>query len=161
MKTLYLVTAVAFGISIILDWRKSLRALHRALKRFLQILPDLLFITALVAVVLSAIPESTIARYLGLQNVWLSSTLAALVGSVTLMPGFIAYPLCGVLLQQGAPYLVIGVFSTTLMLVGVVTFPLEQRYFGVKVGLIRNMISLVIALIVGICIGIFYGEVGF
>ena len=30
------------------------------------------------------------------------------------MPGFIAYPLCG-LLQKGVPYLVLGIFSTTLM----------------------------------------------
>ena len=158
MIALYLVTGLALIISFLMDHAKSILALKKAVKRFLHILPDLLFITALVSVVLYLIPESAIGRYLGGQNIWLSSLLAAFVGSITLMPGFIAYPLCALLLEQGTPYGVIGIFSTTLMMVGVVTFPLEQRYFGIKTALLRNAISLLIALIVGICIGFLYGE---
>lgn len=158
MIALYLITTVALIFSFIMDWRKSIQALRMALKRFLHIMPELLFMTALVAVVLYLIPERTIAHYLGLRNTYLSAALAAMLGSVTLMPGFIAYPLCGLLLRQGVPYLVLGIFSTTLMMVGVVTFPLEQRYFGTKVALVRNLMSLLIALIVGFCIGFFYGE---
>ncbi|MFA4873685.1 MAG: permease [Patescibacteria group bacterium] len=159
MTFFYILTVVAIGLSLMIDRGKSWQALRIALKRFLHILPDLLMMIVLVSVVLLLVPERTIARYLGTHNIYLSAALAAILGSVTLMPGFIAYPLCGLLLEKGVPYLVLGIFSTTLMMVGVVTFPLEQHYFGTRVALIRNLLSLLIALIVGICIGIFYGEI--
>ena len=76
------------------------------------------------------------------------------------MPGFIAFPLSGILLERGVSYTVIAVFTTTLMLVGVLTYPVEKEYFGVKVTIIRNVISLIIALIVSLLVGVFYGEVG-
>lgn len=158
MQALYLLTAIVLLISFFADWRKSIKGLRYAFARFMRILPDLLLMTVLVALALQWISEETIARYMGIENLWLAAPLSALLGSITLMPGFIAYPLCGWLHQQGVPYLVLGIFSTTLMMVGVVTFPLEQRYLGVKTALLRNFISLVIALIVGLSIGLVYGE---
>jgi uncharacterized membrane protein YraQ (UPF0718 family) len=84
---------------------------------------------------------------------------ASLFGSITLMPGFIVFPLCGVLLKQGVPYMVLSAFTTTLMMVGVVTYPIEKKYFGKKVAIIRNVISFFIALIVAIATGISFGEI--
>lgn len=159
MTFFYILTILALALSLVFDRNKSWQALRVALKRFLQILPDLLLMTVLVAVVLCLVPQRTIAYYLGKYNLFLSSLVAAILGSVTLMPGFIAYPLCGLLAKQGVPYLVLGIFSTTLMMVGVVTFPLEQRYFGTRVALIRNLVSLLIAIIVGLGIGFFFGEI--
>ena len=156
MLFLYVITALALAVSVAMDRRKSIKALGIALRRFLHILPDLLLMTTLV---LYLVPERTIARFLGAHNLYLSAALAAVLGSVTLMPGFIAYPLCGPLLQKGVPYLVLGIFSTTLMMVGVVTFPLERHYFGTRVALVRNLIALLIALMVGLGIGILYGEI--
>lgn len=160
MNALYLITTIILIISFLADWRKSVTALRQALKRFLHILPDLLLMCILVAAALQLISEETIARYLGVHNLWLSASLSALLGSITLMPGFIAYPLCGLLRDQGVTFLVLGIFSTTLMMVGVVTFPVEQRYLGVKTALLRNFISLIIAVVVGLCIGLLYGEMG-
>ena len=159
MRFFNLLTAAAIALSFVMDRHKSIKALRIALKRFLHILPDLLLMTTLVAVVLYLVPKRTIARFLGAHNLYLSAALAAVLGSVTLMPGFIAYPLCGLLLQKGVPYLVLGIFSTTLMMVGVVTFPLERHYFGTRVALVRNLIALLIALMVGLGIGILYGEI--
>jgi hypothetical protein len=82
--------------------------------------------------------------------------LAFFFGSISIMPGFIAFPLAGVLLENGASYIVIAAFTTTLMMVGVVTFPVEKEYLGTKVSLIRNAIGLLIALTVSIIIGVFY-----
>jgi len=53
----------------------------------------------------------------------------------------------------------LAAFATTLMMVGVLTAPIEKAYFGMKVTIIRNVISLVIALIVSVMIGIFFGEI--
>jgi len=45
------------------------------------------------------------------------------------------------------------------MSVGVLTYPLERQYFGTKVTLVRNGISLLIALIVAFVTGLVFGEV--
>jgi uncharacterized membrane protein YraQ (UPF0718 family) len=85
--------------------------------------------------------------------------MASLFGSITIMPGFIAFPLSGILLNKGVPYMVLSAFTTTLMMVGILTYPVEKEYFGVKVTIIRNIISLFIALAVAMMTGIFFGEI--
>ena len=55
--------------------------------------------------------------------------------------------------------MVLSAFTTTLMMVGVLTFPIEKEYFGVKVAVIRNVIGLFIALSVAVATGIFFGEI--
>lgn len=76
-----------------------------------------------------------------------------------MMPGFIAFPLCGILLKKGVSYMVLSALSTTLMMVGVLTYPIEKEYFGMRVTVIRNVMSFIIAVIVAFITGIFYGEV--
>lgn len=85
--------------------------------------------------------------------------IASVVGSVTLMPGFIAFPLCGALLKEGVPYTVLAAFTTTLMTVGVLTYPLERQYFGPSIAIIRNALSLLIALVVAVVMGLVFGEI--
>jgi len=46
------------------------------------------------------------------------------------------------------------------MMVGGLTYPIESQYFGAKVTIIRNLVSLFIAVAVAVPIGIFFGEVG-
>ena len=48
-----------------------------------------------------------------------------------------------------------SVFITTLMMVGIMTLPLEAKYFGLKVSIIRNVLSFFGALLVGLLMGIF------
>ena len=55
--------------------------------------------------------------------------------------------------------MVLSAFTTTLMMVGVLTYPVEKAYFGVKVTIIRNVISFFIAFIIAIMIGVFFGEI--
>lgn len=81
--------------------------------------------------------------------------IAAGVGSVALIPGPIAYPLAGMLLERGVPYTVLAVFITTLMMVGVITFPVEREYLGTHTAGLRNLLSLAGALLVGLIMGIF------
>lgn len=160
MYVLFGISALALIVSFIADKQKTIQALKIAAQKFIHVLPALLMMIVLVSVSLYFLPEQVIARYLGKDNIVLSVSVAILIGSITMMPGFIAFPLCGLLLRQGVPYLVLGAFTTTLMMVGVVTFPLEQRYFGVKVTFLRNGVSLLIAVIVALIIGFIYGELG-
>lgn len=156
---LYGIAGLALLVSVIANRDKTLKAVRIAVKRFIYILPAFLTMLVLVSIVLFLIPEEAISKYLGDNNKFIGVLLASFFGSITLMPGFIAFPLSGILLQGGVAYTVIAAFITTLMMVGVLTAPVESKYFGVKVTIIRNIASFFIALIVAGMIGISFGEI--
>jgi len=156
---LYIVAGLALLISLIASREKTVRALKIAARRFIRILPAFLVMIILVSVVLYLVPDELISRFLGSDNKFTAVALASLLGSVTFMPGFITFPLAGILVQKGVAYMVIAAFTTTLMMVGVLTAPIEKAYFGLRVTVIRNVISFLIALTVAIMIGLFFGEI--
>ena len=159
MYFLYLLLFIAMLVSFIADRNKTYRAIKIAFKKFIKILPAFAFMLVLVSIILGLVPDTLILHYLGKGNMFQGVLLASFFGSITLMPGFIAYPLCGILLKEGVTYTVLSAFTTTLMMVGFVTFPIENRYFGIRVAIIRNVLSLLIAIIVAILTGIFFGEI--
>jgi uncharacterized membrane protein YraQ (UPF0718 family) len=158
---LYLaMTAALLAASFIANRRKTLRALVIAWKRFARILPLFLLMLVLVSTVLYLVPGDSVYRLLGVDNPWLGLVLALTIGSVSLMPGFIAFPLCGILHGQGVPLMIISAFTTTMMMVGLVTLPLEKAYFGMRTALVRNAVSLLMAVIVALATGLVFGELG-
>jgi len=159
MYYLYIATGLAVLISFIADSERTLKAFKMALKKFVTILPAFLGMLILVSIVLFLIPDRVISQYLGSSNIFTGVLFASFLGSITLMPGFIAFPLCGILLKKGVLYMVLSAFTTTLMMVGILTYPIEKAYFGTKVTIMRNIISLFIALIVAVMTGIFFGEI--
>ena len=159
MYFLYGITAVSLIASIIVSRKKTLQALTIALRRFLNLLPRFAVMLLLVSIVLFFVSDKIIAQYLGVENKYLGLLLASLLGSVTIIPGFIAFPLAGILLSKGVPYMVLAGFTTTLMMVGVLTYPVEKAFLGTKVTIIRNSISFFIALSIAVVVGIFFGEV--
>jgi len=159
MYFLYAVTGLTIVISFIVNREKTLKAVKIAARRFVNILPAFLAMIILVSIVLFLIPDKVISNYLGSNNKVIGVLFASFFGSITLMPGFIAFPLCGILLKKGVLYMVLAAFTTTLMMVGVLTYPIEKAYFGVKVTIIRNVISFFIALVIAVMIGIFFGEI--
>ena len=112
----------------------------------------------LVSIALYVVPDTIISHYLGADRRFTGIVWAVSLGSLTLMPGFVAYPLCGILLSKGISYMVLAAFTTTLMMVGILTFPVEKEFFGVKVTIIRNVVSFFIALLVALAIGVCFGE---
>ena len=145
--------------SFLANRKKTLSALKIAAKRFVKILPAFLTMIILVSIVLFLIPNEVISDYLGGSNKFIGVIFASLFGSITLMPGFIAFPLAGILLKEGVAYIVLAAFTTTLMMVGVLTAPIEKAYFGMKVTVIRNVMGLFIALFVTLAIGVAFGEI--
>jgi uncharacterized membrane protein YraQ (UPF0718 family) len=121
---------------------------------FKNVLLPFLNILILISLLLYIIPPSVISQYLGSGSGVLGFSVAALVGSITLIPGFISYPIAASLIQQGASYAVVATFMTTLMMVGVVTLPLEIKYFGKKVAISRNILNFIAAVIIGLVVGI-------
>ena len=159
MIYLFFITVVLLLISFIFNRKKTIEGLKVSFKRFLHILTPIIVMLVLVSIVLFFLPESMISRYFSNENKYLNTLIAALLGSISIMPGFIAFPLSGILKQNGILYMVISAFTSTLMMVGIITFPVEKEYFGVKVALLRNIISFFIALIVAVITGIAFGEV--
>ena len=121
---------------------------------FKNILVPFLNILILVSIALYLIPPSIIIRYLGPDSGPLGLAIAAVVGSITLIPGFISYPIAAGLIRQGASYMVVATFMTTLMMVGVVTLPLEIKYFGKRVAITRNLLNFVASIIIGLVVGL-------
>lgn len=159
MLYLYIATGLAVVFSFIANRQKTLKAFRVAFKRFITIAPAFLTMLILVSIALFLVPDKVISRYLGTENAFLGVLLASFFGSITLMPGFIAFPLCGILLKKGVLYMVLSAFTSTLMMVGVLTYPIEKAYLGMKVTVMRNMIGFFIALVVAVMTGIFFGEV--
>src|SRR6056297_1691369 len=157
MLTLYLIAAIALVISFFFNREKTKNALKIGWKKFNKILGTYLKLLIILSFIL-LISDEMIIKYLGGHIPIIGLLVGLIVGSITMMPGFIAYPLAGILVDKGVDYMVVAGFVTSLMMVGVLTFPVEKEYFGVKGTIYRNVVSVVIAIIIAISTGIFYGE---
>src|SRR3989339_41123 len=138
MLPLLSVTFISLVVSSLKDHRKTVAGVRKGVKMFLNILPAMLNILILVSVFLYLVPGELLARWLGRDSGFTGMSIAALLGSISLIPGFISYPLAAILLKSGVGYNVIAIFITTLMMVGVLTLPLEAKYFGMRVAVLRN-----------------------
>nr|WP_255688743.1 permease [Tepidanaerobacter sp. GT38] len=111
-------------------------------------------ILLLIGLILTFIPPEVIKSTLGESNTFISTIVSALAGSITLIPAFVAFPLVGSLVDAGASIIPAVAFLTTLTMVGLVTFPLEKREFGLKFATIRNIFSFVFAVIIALVMGV-------
>jgi len=159
MKLLLIFTLAAVILSFIANRKKTLQGLKMALNLFLNILPSFITVLIAVAFLLAFLPKEVLAKLLGEKSGAFGFVIAALLGSVSLIPGIVAYPLSSVLLKNGASYPVIAVFITTLMMVGIVTLPVESKFFGFKVAFTRNLLSFIGALIIGLAIAFLWSFV--
>jgi uncharacterized membrane protein YraQ (UPF0718 family) len=155
MKFIIVFALSALLISIFADRKKTFAGVKKGLKMFVGILPSLFNVLILVSLFLVLVPESVLIKWLGEGSGLTGFIVAAILGSIAMIPGFIAFPLGAILLKSGVTYKVVSVFVTTLMMVGIITIPLEAKYFGLKVTILRNALSFVGALITGLVMGLF------
>jgi len=155
MQILIFVSVVCLILSLVVDRRKTFEGIKRGLKMFLNLLPALLTVLILVSIFLYLVPDKTIVKLLGAKSGVMGVAIAAAVGSIALIPAFISFPLAKILLVKGVSYTVVAVFITTLIMVGVLTLPIEFKYFGKRAAIMRNVLSFFGAIIVGLLIGLF------
>ena len=156
MTILFVITGLLLLVSFIANRQKTLNGLKKGAMQFLKLLPTLLTVIILVSVALFFTPEKMLLKYFGDQAGVLGYVMAALVGSISLIPGFISYPLAGMLLESGVGYGILALFITTLKMVGTLTIPVEAKYFGMKVTLIRNGLSFLGAMVIGVIMAIIF-----
>lgn len=151
---LYVIAFSALAVSLIKSKEKTILALKKAWKAFENILPQFLSILVIIGVMLAILTPEQISKVLGSGSGWIGVFIAAAIGSITLIPGFIAFPLAAALLKNGAGYMQIAAFVSTLMMVGIVTIPVEIKYFGKRATIIRNAaafgFSMAVALVMGV-----------
>ncbi len=155
----YVVAVLALLASLRADKGKTRQALTKAWKAFSGILPEFIVVIVFTGILLSFLDPQTISRILGGESGLAGVFGAAVVGSVTLIPGFVAFPLAALLLQQGAGLLQIAAFVSSLMMVGVVTFPVEQSVFGTKVAVARNLLAFGFSLCVAFALAVVLGAI--
>jgi len=150
---LYFLSLLVLLVSFGHDKARTREALRKAWKALENILPQFLGVIVLVGIMLALLSPATIGRLLGRESGWTGVFLAAVVGAVTLIPGFVAFPLAAMLLRAGAGPMQMGAFISALMMVGVVTAPMEMKYFGRRMTFSRNGLAFLYSFLVAWVIG--------
>lgn len=147
-------TLIFLGISIAKDKAKTKQALKMAFGMGKGTLISMLSIIFAIGLILTLIPPAEISTFLSTQSVLLATVGGALLGTITLIPAFIAFPLIGTLIHAGVSVVPTVAFLTTLTMVGIVTFPLERKAFGTKFTAIRNGLSFLFAIAIALTMGV-------
>lgn len=137
----YALAGTLLFVSLVASRKKTIAALKKAWRSFEIILPELIAIMLFVGLLIALLNPQTISKIIGKNSGPLGLLIASTIGSITLIPGFVAFPMAAMLLENGAGLSQIALFVSTLMMVGVVTFPVEKKYFGAKLTVMRNAMA--------------------
>lgn len=153
-RSLWIGTTSFLILSFIKNKAKTKQALKMALGMGRGMLGSILSIIFLIGLLLTLLPPQEIALFVGKQSLMIATFASAALGTITLVPAFIAFPLVGTLVDSGVSAVPAAAFLTTLTMVGIVTFPLEKRAFGIKFALTRNVLSFIFAMIIALILGV-------
>jgi len=87
MKLLLIFTLAAVILSLIANRKKTLQGFKMALNLFLNILPSFITVLIAVAFLLAFLPKEVLAKLLGEKSGAFGFVIAALLGSISLIPG--------------------------------------------------------------------------
>ena len=155
----YGLAIVGLAVSFFKNKKKTLMALKKAWKSFENILPQFLVVLLIVGVLLAVLNPQVISALIGAESGWYGTIIAAVIGSVTLIPAFVAFPTAAMILDAGAGLMQIGAFVSSLMMVGVVTMPVEIKYFGKKLTILRNLLAFLFSFVVALIMSWVVGKV--
>lgn len=149
---LFVLALVALSVSWRKDREKTGKALQLAKKQLFNLLPSMLGIIGLIGLMMALVPREVIAGFFG--NDSLPGILViSLIGTIILIPAFIGFPLGASLMDAGASVTAVACFLTTVLMVGVVTAPMEIELFGKRFTVWRNIFGLIMALVIGFIMG--------
>lgn len=146
---LYIAAAAGLAFSAAANPANTKKSLRKAWNSFCNVLPALAAMLLLVSIMIALLPERVIAALIGEESGFFGQFFASLVGSATLIPAFVAFPMAKVLMEHGAGVAQMAVFVSTLMMVGVATAPLEASFFGWRATVLRNGMAYIYSFVVG------------
>lgn len=154
---LYSIAMILVSISYIKDRNKTKDALKQSWKMFRTILPDILSVMLFVGLSLSLLTPTFISSIIGAESGFLGIVYSTIIGSFALIPSFIVFPLGDTLVQNGAGLPQVAALMSTMMSVGIITLPMEQKLFGRGFAYTRNaagiLMSLLFAYIIWVVLG--------
>ena len=150
----WIIAVILFVFSLVKSKETTVDAMKKSRRMMGSMIGEIVAIIFMIGLVLTFIPPETIKTVLGTSSTYISTFFSALVGSVTLIPAFVAFPLVGSLVDVGASIVPAVAFLTTLTMVGIVTFPLEKKEFGTKFAILRNLFSFGFAIIIALMMGV-------
>jgi uncharacterized membrane protein YraQ (UPF0718 family) len=150
---IYILMVSLLVLSIVKSREKTKKVFKIAGRALLKTAPALLAVLGIVGLTLGILTPETISRLVGAEAGPLATITAAVLGAVTLIPSIVAFPLAGSLLRAGATVMTISAFVTTLVMVGIVTAPMEIKSLGKRFTLMRNGFGFIAALIIAFIMG--------
>jgi uncharacterized membrane protein YraQ (UPF0718 family) len=151
---LYSLAFLLLAISTMKDLGKTKKSLKIAWNTFKKMLPSVITIMVGVGILLTALNKEMISKLIGSESGILGIVIALITGSVAMIPSFIAFPLGGALLKAGAGYPQMAAFVSTIMAVGLITLPMEIKYFSRQIALKRAALSFLVCVIFTAVIGL-------
>lgn len=151
---IYSLVAVSLIISLAKSKEKTKKAMKVAGKALVKTAPSLLAVLGIVGLTFGVLDEQTISSLVGEEAGFSATIIAAVLGAITLIPSLVAFPLAGSLLRSGATVVTISAFITTLVMVGMVTAPMEIKTLGKKFTILRNSLGFLAALLIAAVMGV-------
>lgn len=151
---IWVITIVFLVFSFRKNKEKTMEALKKALFMGKGMSLSIFAVIFAIGLILAIMPPTEIAGFIENQNVFIATIAAAGFGTITLIPAFIAFPLIGTLSEAGVGIMPSVAFLTTLTMVGIATFPLERKEFGIKFTTTRNALSFLFAIVIAVIMGV-------
>jgi uncharacterized membrane protein YraQ (UPF0718 family) len=150
----WLIATILLFLSIHKDKNKTIKSFKKSRNSLKFMGPSILSIVFLIGLILTYLPPDLISDYFGESSSLNATITSAAVGSITLIPAFVAFPLVASFIELGASIVPGAAFLTTLTMVGVVTYPLEKDKFGRKFAITRNVLSFIFAIFIALLMGV-------
>lgn len=151
----WIIAIIGFAISYWLSKEKTNKSLNLAKGMMKNMLSDIVGILLIIGLLVTFIPFDYIsAQMAGGVNQIFSVVFFGMLGSVTIIPAFVAFPLVGSFMDAGIDVMSATSFLTTLTMVGVVTIKLEVDEFGKKFAFMRNGLSFLFAILIALMMGV-------
>lgn len=151
----WIIALIGFAISYKVGKEKTNQSLSLAKGMMRNMLSDIVGILLIIGLLVTFIPFDRISENMaGGVNQLFSVIFFGALGSITIIPAFVAFPLVGSFLDAGIDIMSATSFLTTLTMVGIVTLKLEMAEYGKKFALLRNGLSFVFAIIIALVMGV-------
>ena len=151
---------ILYGLCIMLllisfskDKEKTKKSVKNGLKSWEKIMPQFLSITIVISIILAILKPEIISNLIGESSGILGVLLSSVIGSIAIMPTFVAFSTGNTLIQSGAGYAQVSALISTLTMVGFLTYTLESEYIGKKAAFYRNFLAFLFSFIVAAFMG--------
>jgi uncharacterized membrane protein YraQ (UPF0718 family) len=159
-----LIFAIVVNGIVILGWlyllskdkQKGLKAVKIGLQTIFSMLPMIIGILSILGVLSSFVSPDQISKTLGDQAGLGGFFFISIVSSFMQIPGIIAFPIAASLKESGAAIATVAVFACASTMSSVITFPIEIKYLGKKLPIIRITLTYIICVIVGLLTGFIF-----